>query len=298
MPKLAAPIEIFYPGHHVASDGRKISFSKEQVASWANAGPIPLVPGHPSDDQPVMGWATKIGFDGKKLQVLEVEDVSPDFQAIVNSGQLNRVSVKLAPTGKNWELKHIGFLGKSPPALSNLKAAKFSANTGEVWIMGDEDEKELEFAARELELAEREAEFSAKMAKFEAEAKWKPVVAEFARSGQVLPTEEAPLVALFCQLDQAAPIEFSQAGEEITRKPAEFLQALLTRTKPAVTYREVGSDTPKTGGDGAAFMARPGVQVDEESEELHSKAVAYCKENGMNPKKSGDYLRAVEAVSK
>lgn len=165
--------------------------------------------------------------------------------------------------------------------------------------MGDEDNgKELEFAERELELAEREAEFAAKMARFDAEAKWKPVVSEFARSGQVLPAEEAPLVALFCQLDQSEPIAFSQAGEETTRKPAEFLQAMLARIKPAVTYREVGGGSPKTGGEGVAFMARPGVQMDEESEEIHSKAMAYCKENGMNPKKSGDYLRAVEAVSK
>lgn len=294
---LQNPIEIFYPGKHTASDGRKLTFSAEQVAQWAAGGQrIPLVPGHPKDDRPVMGWATGFSFEGDRLKITEVEDVDPVFEKIVNSRQLNRTSVKLRPSGEGWELGHIGFLGVSPPSLEGLKAAEFSTETsadGGIWFMTDE--QDLDLAKRELALEERQAEFAAQQAAFAAKVKWSPVVGKLVTEGKVLPIEEAPLVALFSRLDDGDAIEFSRGDKEEAAQPAEFLATLLERAKPVVDYKEFSAsqDGGKDGAD-AHFAMHDDREVAEESADMHSKILA----SGVDPKDSVAYQAAVKKFMK
>jgi hypothetical protein len=262
MPRLAKPIEIFYPGKHTASDGRKLDFSASKVAAWAAAGQrVPLVPGHPKDDQPVMGYATAIEFKNNRLRITEVDDgIDPTFRAIVNSGQLNRVSIKLRPTSNgDWELGHVGFLGTSAPSLEGLAIAEFS-KSGEIFIMAKETD--LEFAQRELELADREAEFEAQKAAFAAVQKWSPKVAKLVAEGKILPVEEAPLMACFARLDGGDWIEFSRDGKDESANPAEFIANLLSRASARVTYGEVSGSTKKLASV-AAFSADGSVDGDQ-----------------------------------
>lgn len=297
MPKLLPkPIEIFYPGKQTASDGRKLNFSAATVATWAAAGQrVPLVPGHPKDDQPVMGWATGFNFSQGRLTVTEVEDIDPSFEAIVNSGQLNRVSVKLEPQGDRWKLKHIGFLGTSAPSLGELRPAQFSK--GEIIVMAEETD--LEFAQRELELADREAEFEAKQAAFAAVQKWSPRVAKLVAEGKVLPVEEAPLMACFARLDSGGAIEFSRDGKDESANPAEFIANLLDATKARVSFGEFAKPAPGVTGhiDNVNFAAPTGWKVDEDGLDLHSKAVAFCRENKLDPENQADYVKALEVVN-
>jgi hypothetical protein len=248
------------------------------VAKWAAAGQrVPLVPGHPQDDQPVMGFATKFKFTNNRLVVTEVEDVDPTFQAIVNSKQLNRVSVKLRPTSNgDWELGHIGFLGTSPPSLEGLATAEFS-KSGEIFVMAEETD--LEFAQRELELADREAEFADKQAAFAAVQKWSPKVAKLVAEGKVLPVEEAPLMACFARLDAGDSIEFSRDGKDESVNPAEFIANLLSGTKARVSFGEFAkADKTATGSDGPAFAMKGGKgMVDDEDAEMRSWLVALTR---------------------
>jgi hypothetical protein len=295
MPALAKQIEIFYPGKHTASDGRKLDFSASKVAKWAAAGQrVPLVPGHPQDDQPVMGYATKLKFTNNRLVVTEVEDVDPTFQAIVNSKQLNRVSVKLRPTSNgDWELGHIGFLGTSPPSLEGLATAEFS-KSGEIFVMAEETD--LEFAQRELELADREAEFAAKQAAFAAVQKWSPKVAKLVAEGKVLPVEEAPLMACFARLDTGDSIEFSRDGKDESLNPAEFIANLLSGTKARVTYGEVSKATAgASGGDDACFKSYDdNTEEAKEAGEMHAAILA----TGVDPKDSVAYQAAMKKQMK
>jgi hypothetical protein len=294
---LQKPIEIFYPGRHVASDGRKLTFSAAQVAQWAAGGQrIPLVPGHPKNDKPVMGWATGFSFDGNRLKVTEVQDVDPSFEQIVNSRQLNRVSVKLRPVGEGWALGHIGFLGVSPPSLEGLAAAEFSNETsadGGIWFMADE--QDLDLAKRELELEDRKAEFAAEQAAFAAKVKWTPVVSKLVTEGKVLPVEEAPLVALFSKLDDGGTIEFSRGDKDEGAQPAEFLATLLDRAKPVVDYTEFSAAKggAKAGAD-AYFEMHGDNEVAEESADMHAKILA----SGVDPKDSVAYQAAVKKMMK
>lgn len=289
---LQKPIEIFYPGKHIASDGRKLTFSAAQVAQWAAGGQrIPLVPGHPKNDQPVMGWATGFSFDGNRLKVTEVQDVDPSFEKIVNSRQLNRVSVKLRPSGEGWELGHIGFLGVSPPSLEGLKAAEFSSDTsadGGIWFMADE--QDLELAKRELELEERKAEFAAKQAAFAAKVKWIPVVSKLVTEGKVLPIEEAPLMACFARLDDGEAIEFSRDGKDESANPAEFLKGLLDRAKAVVSYGEFAKAASDKSDGTAAFEVYGDRTESEEAGEMHAAILA----SGVDPKDHVAYGAAVK----
>jgi hypothetical protein len=295
---LQKPIEIFYPGRHVASDGRKLTFSAEQVAQWAAGGQrIPLVPGHPKNDKPVMGWATGFSFSGNRLKITETEDVDPSFEQIVNSKQLNRVSVKLRPVGEGWALGHIGFLGVSPPSLEGLAAAEFSNETsadGGIWFMADE--QDLDLAKRELELEDRKAEFAAEQAAFAAKVKWTPVVSKLVTEGKVLPVEEAPLVALFSKLDDGEAIEFSRGEKDEAAQPAEFLATLLGRAKPVVNYTEFSAAKgAKANADGPAFAMKGGKgMVDDEDAEMHDAIVA----SGVDPKDHNAYAAAVKKYAK
>jgi hypothetical protein len=293
MPRLSKPIEIFYPGKQTAADGRKLSFPASQVAKWGKAGQrVPLVPGHPKDDRPVMGYATEFSFDKNRLKILAVEGLNPAFEAVVNSGQLNRVSVKLRPISDGWELAHIGFLGTSAPSLGDLTPAEFS--NGEVIILAEDTD--LEFAQRELELADREAEFAAKQADFAAVQKWQPRVAKLVAEGKVLPVEEAPLMACFARLDSGEAIEFARDGKDETANPAEFIANLLGATKARVTFGEVANAGKSTASkDGPAFAMKGGkAMVDDEDAEMHDAIVA----SGVDVKDHNAYAAAVKKYQK
>jgi hypothetical protein len=296
--RLEHPIDIFYPGMQEASDGRRLHFSEMEVRSWINKAHgqrIPMVPGHPADDEPVFGYAT--GFDynpvNNRLMVTEAEDVSRTFKKVVNSGQMNGVSVKVIPDNLGgWQLKHIGFLGKSPPALAHLKPAKFSKSDGVVIFMPqDLDEKELEFAAREIELADREEQLAQELAFAKAEAKWQPVIESLVAEGKVLPASRERWGTVMRQLDAAESISFSQGGTTVTQSPAEFVAAELKSRKPIVDYNEKSAAAPRTGGDGAAFAMKGGKdQMDDEDAEMHQSIV----DSGVDPKDSVAYAAAVK----
>lgn len=237
----------------------------------------------------MMGYATEFAYADNRLKILAVEDLEPAFEAIVNTGQLNRVSVKLRPVGENWELAHIGFLGTSAPSLGDLAPAQFS--NGEVIILAEDTD--LEFAQRELELADREAEFAAQQAAFAAVQRWSPRVQKLVAEGKVLPIEEAPLMACFARLDTGDAIEFSRGGKDESANPAEFIAGILEATKARVPYGEFAKADKKaaTSGDGPAFMMKGGKgKMDDEEAEMHDEIMA----SGVDPKDSTAYAAAVK----
>jgi hypothetical protein len=296
---LTHPIEIFYPGLQEAADGRRLHFSAAEVKSWVKKAigqRIPLVPGHPANDEPVFGYATGFSYNAanNRLTITEAEDVSPTFQKIVNSCQLNNVSVKIVPDQiGGWRLKHIGFLGKSPPALSRLRPAQFSKSPdlGVVIMPLSEEEKELEFAAREIELADREEQLAQELAFAASTAKWQPVIDGLVAEGKILPATQERWGTVMRQLDGAESLSFSQGGATVTQSPAEFVAAELKSRAPIVDYQEKSAGKPGTIDEGAAFMMKGGKdQMDDEDAEMHQSIV----DSGVDPKDSAAYAAAVK----
>jgi hypothetical protein len=296
---LTKPIEIFYPGNHIDSQGKRVAVSaKELEASVqcfnASGERLPLVPGHPSDDAPAGGYATKLAIVNGRAAVVEAAELDPMFRAIVNSGELNRVSVKFRLPGHhanrtgNYEFRHVGFLGRSNPALKQLKSAQFSTNDGEIILMADDEDKSAEFAEREAEFKRKEAELAAKEAKFAAMAKYEPFVEDLVRDGRLLPTQKSNFVALFTAIDSNSESEFA-AADGAKQSAGEFLKGFLNALPKQVEYGEFSKPDGKEPIE-SAFMSNDDKEPDSGELSMHNEIVA----SGVDPKDANAYQAAVK----
>ena len=301
---LEKPIEIFYSGNHIDSQGKKVKVSEAQVEASvadfnASGERLPMVVGHPGDDLPVGGYATKLAVFNGRVKAIEAEDVNPILRAAVNIGELNRVSVKLQLPGhpsnpsKNYRFKHIGFLGRSRPALDQLKSAQFSTNDGEIILMADDD-KSAEFAEREATFAKREAEFAAKEAAFARTQKYEPLVEGWVREGKIAPAQKAPFVALFCALPEGEEATFA-AADGSKQSLVEFTKGFVNGLPKQIEYAEVSKAQGKTTQT-ATFKSYGKDDDDGEPDgdemKMHDKIIA----DGVDPKDPVAYAAAVKKM--
>ena len=131
-------LHIFRAGRHTAMNGATMEFSDQDVADMAasyepSRAAAPLVVGHPDIDAPAYGWVTRLHADGPDL-FAETEQVEPQFASQVNEGRYRNISVSVYPPGAasnpkpgRWYVKHVGFLGATPPAVLGLRPAQFAA---------------------------------------------------------------------------------------------------------------------------------------------------------------------------
>lgn len=147
-------IQIFRPGTHVASDGRRLSFSEADLVAMAVAydpavHEAPIVVGHPRTDAPAYGWVEglKIGKGGAVEAT--PRQVDPAFAEIVRAGRFKHVSASFYlpdspanPAPGKLYLRHVGFLGAEPPAVKGLRPASFAEGAEGIvefsdgWAMG------------------------------------------------------------------------------------------------------------------------------------------------------------------
>jgi hypothetical protein len=313
---LAEPIEIACPGVHRSYEGLEVPMSVgdlQSAAIWFNTSGqrIPLVVGHPADESKPLGFGTKLGMVGDRLVITEAEEVDPTFAMIVNSKELNKISAKVRLPGhpKNqstgFEFRHVGFFGRSPTAMQQLKEAAFSQqDEGEFYLMPED----VDDSKREAEFRQKEAEFAAKLAEFEQrEATLKATEAAFARrqemepqiekwlaEGKILPTEKAQFEALFAALPDELEVSFSAPSGEVKASARKMLGDFLTNLKPRVIYKEVVTGDVPDGDDHVASFG--GMNVSEESDELDKKVCAHCKKNGMDENNPEHYAKALKAV--
>lgn len=133
----SAPIQIFKPGKHTAMSGAELEFSESDLQAMVAAYDpavydAPLVVGHPKLDAPAYGWIKSLSFaDG--IVSAEPQDVDPEFAELVKSRRFKKVSASFFapdsprnPKPGTYYLRHVGFLGATPPAVKGLKAASFA----------------------------------------------------------------------------------------------------------------------------------------------------------------------------
>lgn len=320
--KLPKPIQIFYAGDHTSSTGAAVAVAESeleravQLFNQSN-GLLPLVAGHPREDGPAYGYGTKLELQNGRVQVMEVRNLDPVFQAIVNSGELNNVSVKLRLAGHPEnrtgvpEFRHVGFLGRSLPALDQLSEAAFAAaNPHEVIVMTTQaaaapaTSHDAEFKAataaleaKEAEFARQKAGFEAKQAEFKRAQAIEPEIEALVREGKVLPAEKPGFVALFSRLPEDFEVEFAAADGAKKVRGGVFLKDFLKNLKPRVQYSEI-SAASATAPESTEpeFSAPKGYTVSPEAAALHSKALAYCAANNLDSRKTPDYGKALKAV--
>lgn len=136
-----AGIPIFRAGTHVAADGRRVTFTRDDLREIADSYEpalqrAPHVIGHPELDSPAWGWIKRLAVDGDLLVAVESDQVEANFAQMVNQARFpNRsASFYLPDTPGNPKpgrkyLKHVGWLGAAPPAVAGLPPVKFSADS-------------------------------------------------------------------------------------------------------------------------------------------------------------------------
>ena len=147
-------IEIFRAGTRRDANGQLITITSSDLKAIAdNYHPefheAPLVIGHPKSDLPAYGWVKSLSVDGEVLKA-EVDQVDTQFAELVSEGRFKKVSAAFyLPTAHSnpksgaYYLRHVGFLGATPPAVKGLRNPEFSDAADEVVefveAMGEED---------------------------------------------------------------------------------------------------------------------------------------------------------------
>jgi hypothetical protein len=128
-------IEVFRAGTHTDSKGVTVSFTAadldEMAANTVKLGPAPAVLGHPKHNDPAYGWG-QAKREGDSLFV-KFDDINPAFEAGVASGAYRNRSVSVyKDPAHGWRVRHVGWLGASPPAIDGLKPLEFAAEPSDL----------------------------------------------------------------------------------------------------------------------------------------------------------------------
>lgn len=155
---LSLPIESLRPGTFADAHGEVWTFTEADIADLAagydaKRNPAPVVVGHPKLDSPAVGIISGASKVGEKLTV-EIDPASLDakFAADVQAKKFFRVSLRLFapnhpanPNPGKWSIRHLGFLGAYPPAITGLapvfaacddaggKVVDFASSIDEPW---------------------------------------------------------------------------------------------------------------------------------------------------------------------
>jgi hypothetical protein len=140
MKKMAADnwIEVLKTGTHTASSGEKVNIDDAYLQRVAvnydrSHHDAPLVLGHPADNSPALGWTEALKAEGGKL--LAKVKPAESLREWVRDGLFKKVSASIYQDldGRGPYLRHIGFLGATPPSIKGLSPFAFDDGDA-VWV--------------------------------------------------------------------------------------------------------------------------------------------------------------------
>lgn len=121
-------IEVFRAGTWTDSAGNTRTWTEEdldkivQKYNSQKEHEAPVVIGHPKDNAPAYGWVEQLERRGKSIWA-KIRPTVQEFVDWVRQGLYKKVSISLYP---DLLLRHIGFLGATPPAVKGLTPPQFS----------------------------------------------------------------------------------------------------------------------------------------------------------------------------
>lgn len=271
-------IEIFRAGTHTDSGGRTKEFTVADldriVAGFDPAKhEPPVVIGHPRDNAPAWAWVDGVKRVGNSLYYRE-RATQPEFDELRKREMFKKRSISLYADGT---LKHVGWLGATPPAVKGLRDVVFNDDDscreyefeespqGMEGTMPTVEELRAELA-REKE-AREQAEAKAREYKenadrvtadfAEAEAKRKKrEIADFVeqgiKAGTMLPSwKEAGIVEFMQAIDGGAQtFEFTEGK---TESPGKWFRGFLESFSAHPLFKSM--TTPAGDGKGSSDFA-------------------------------------------
>ena len=223
------------------------------------------------------------------------------------------------PTPGKWYLRHVAFLGAQPPAIAGLKDIQFSEDDAGGAVSFSEIEPapstpqeslsmtEAEIKAMQEQLAAEKKAREEAEAKAAAEAKRataaEATTASFAEkakaertagyvsfaesqvtAGRLLPKDKDMAVATLNALADAQPVEFAEGDTTRKVSPAQWLQDLIAKAQPSVSFGEFAPGH-------AAGQVQPGAAKGKSDAEIDQAARAYMRQHKV------DYSEALGAVT-
>ena len=228
------------------------------------------------------------------------------------------------PTPGKWYLRHVAFLGAQPPAVAGLKDIAFSegdatgavnfsdpvttdpvTTTQEPDDMSKELQEQLAKAQADLAAAKEATtkaqadaaahkkaadDAQAQAASFaeKARADRKAGFVSFAetqvQAGRLLPKDKDMAVATLDALADATPVEFAEGDTTRKVSPAQWLQDLIAKAQPSVSFGEFAPGH-------AAGQVQPGAAKGKSDAEIDQAAKAYMRQHKV------DYSEALGAVT-
>lgn len=317
-------IEIFRAGRHTDDMGRVHEFSEADLDGMAASynpqlREAPLCVGHPQDNLPAYGWVKSVGRNAQGVLTICTHSVEPQFAQMVAARRFPKRSASFYPpnspnnpTPGKWYLRHVAFLGAQPPAIAGLKDIQFCAGDSDAVCFSEPTTKEPTMTEEEIKAlqaqlkAEQEAragaEAAAAQARQEAQAAQQQAAsfAEKARAerqagfvsfaqaqvqgGQLLPKDQAMLVATLDLLADAQPVEFSEGGTTTKVSPVQWLQDLVATGPKVVSFGEFAGATHHTPGGAGSARGKSDAEID-------TAAQAYATAQKV------DYAQALKAVT-
>lgn len=131
---------IFKTGIHTDGAGQKKEWTLDDLTRMVETydpaeHEAPVVIGHPLTNGPAYGWVKKIGIEGDTLWA-ETEIV-PELDDLLQRGIYKKRSISLYEDGR---LRHIGFLGATPPAIKGLPDIAFRQEEKAIDLQEDMNE--------------------------------------------------------------------------------------------------------------------------------------------------------------
>ncbi len=126
-------IAVFKTGRHMDAAGHERDWSDADLdAIAAKYDPAqheaPVVIGHPKENAPAYGWVEGLTREGDTLWA-EIKPTVEQFTEWLKQGLFKKRSISLYP---DLTLRHIGFLGATPPAVKGLPDFAFREKEGMV----------------------------------------------------------------------------------------------------------------------------------------------------------------------
>lgn len=126
-------IEVFRAGTQTDSAGNTKEWTQEDLDTIVkkyneqeetSKHEAPVVLGHPKTDSPAYGWVESLKREGDVL-FAQLKDLKDEFVQWVRDGHYKKRSISLY---NDMNLKHVGFLGGTPPAIKGLADPAFKEN--------------------------------------------------------------------------------------------------------------------------------------------------------------------------
>ena len=192
---------------------------------------------------------------------------------MVKAGLYKRVSISAFPPQSaanrkpgRWDLKHVGFLGATAPAVPGLKPVRFAGAAGGIELNQD-NPASAEFAASdELVRLRREAR------EYEVE--------KLIREGRVLPAFKDEVIAFAASLDDSQTVSFAEGAEAVSRR--NWFMSYLARQPQAVSFGEFNMDAPPHRARRQTSHIPDGYQADRQNDDLFFTAQAVARDKGIS----------------